>query len=120
MDLEVDNQIFEPIYSINDWEDIRWYIGHNKQISSAGTTGHAMQVDMTIEKPFTCNALFPDGTIEKIKVISLGKKTVSYRDMGNQYSASYKEFATFINYKGIEIRFPLERLYINKQTIQEI
>jgi len=111
---------FDPVYSVNDWGYVGFFVGHNYQCSASGTHSISDQKDFRVEKPFKCRALFPDGTVETVEVVQTDLVRTTVGDMGHDYPVTYPTFGIKKNVHGVDVVIDVTQVYIDLVSITEV
>lgn len=115
--IQKDNKTFEPVYTVNDWGYVGYFIGHNYQ-SSYGTHSIKEQTDFQIARDFICEALFPDGTINTVEIVAERPVTVNVSDMGNTYQTMYNKYSMKTTINSLDTFGDIDNLFINLESIK--
>ena len=111
---------FDGVYEVVDWFEPAYFIGHKYKSTESGKTSHQIQTDHRIERPFTADALFPDGTIHRVVVSVTGCRRGRISDHGGTYDTSWNIYGVKTSVHGAEVIIPVTSLRFDVLTIEEI
>lgn len=108
---------FLPIYTVNDWNCVKYYIGTDYRCSAAGTAGHSDQVDMYITQNMTAQVMFHDGSIDSV-TLYVDWRDTEYYDMGTRCNTRTSECYVLVETLGHKVRIDAAELLIDPTTIK--
>ena len=99
---------FEPVYTVNDWGSIGYFIGHSPKEAA----GCRAQTDVKVERPFRCWALFPDETVEWVEVVRTGTNTDIVSDHGKHSTVRSPTYGVKQKVRGVEVAIDLTNIHV--------